>query len=60
MPGPLEGCARELHSRVAMTLDEKAAWEGPRLQYTSNSTYTASNAPADIPGIAPDGSEIKQ
>lgn len=46
--------------KIALTLDEKAAWEGARVRYAPNSSYTASNAPADIPGIAPDGSEIKE
>jgi hypothetical protein len=45
--------------KIALTLDEKAAWEGARVQYSSKSPYTASNAPVDIPGIAPDGSETK-
>src|SRR4029453_14636790 len=47
-------------SKIALTIDEKTAWEGERIRYAPNSTYTASNAPADIPGVAPDGGEIKQ
>jgi hypothetical protein len=47
-------------TKIALTIDEKTAWEGERIRYAPNSTYTASNAPADIPGVAPDGSEIKQ
>lgn len=42
--------------KIALTIDEKTAWEGARVRYAPNSSYTASNAPADIPGIAPDGS----
>jgi hypothetical protein len=44
--------------KIALTLDEKAAWEGARVRYAPNSPYIASNAPADIPGVAPDGTKI--
>ncbi len=47
-------------TKIALTIDEKTAWEGQRVRYGPTSTYTASNAPADIPGIAPDGTEIKE
>lgn len=46
-------------SRIALTIDGTTAWEGPPSRYGFNRPYTASNSPADIPGIAPDGSEIK-
>jgi hypothetical protein len=46
-------------SRISLTLDGMTAWDGPPVNYALNQPYTASNAPADIPGIAPDGSEIK-
>ncbi|MBC7816768.1 MAG: hypothetical protein IAG10_07765 [Planctomycetaceae bacterium] len=46
-------------SKVALTIDGATAWEGTPVRYGSNQPYNASNAPADIPGIAPDGSEIK-
>jgi hypothetical protein len=46
--------------KIGLTLDEKPAWEGPRIRYTSTATYTATNAPIDIPGIAPDGSEFNE
>jgi len=47
-------------TKIELTIDDKTAWEGARVRHGLNSTYTASNAPADIPGIAPDGSEIRQ
>jgi hypothetical protein len=46
--------------KIALTLDEKPAWEGPRIRYAASATYTATNAPIDIPGIAADGSELEQ
>jgi hypothetical protein len=46
--------------KIALTLDEKPAWEGPRIRYSASSTYTATNAPIDIPGIAADGSELEE
>lgn len=45
---------------IALTLDGAAAWEGARVRYAPNSSYTASNAPMKIPGIGPDGSEITE
>lgn len=46
-------------SKLVLTIDGETAWEGPPHKYGLNQPYTASNAIADIPGIAPDGSEIK-
>lgn len=46
-------------SLISLTIDGKEAWVGARVQYGGNQPYTASNAPADIPGIGFDGSEIK-
>lgn len=45
-------------SKIHLAIDGKTAWEGAPVQYGATSPYTASNAPANIPGIAPDGSEI--
>ena len=45
---------------ISLSIDGATAWEGAPVKYGSNSPYTASNAAADIPGIAPDGSEIKE
>ena len=47
-------------SKISLTIDGTTAWEGAPVRYGSNSSYTAGNAVADIPGIAPDGSEIKE
>ena len=47
-------------STISLTIDGATAWEGAPVRYGSNSPYTASNAVADIPGIAPDGGEIKE
>jgi len=44
---------------VVLTIDGEGAWEGPPLRYEMNQPYTYSSAPADIPGVAADGSEIK-
>ncbi len=45
---------------ISLSIDGKTAWEGAPVQYGSASSYSASNAPADIPGISPDGTEIKE
>ena len=45
---------------VVLTLDEAVVWEGAPLQMSRNSPFTGSITPIDIPGIAPDGSEIKE
>jgi hypothetical protein len=45
--------------QIALTIDGEAAWQGAPVRYSFNQPYNASNAPANIPGIAPDGSEIK-
>jgi hypothetical protein len=47
-------------TKIELTIDDKTAWQAPRLRHGVNSTYTATNAPADIPGVAADGSEIEQ
>lgn len=47
-------------SKLVLTVDGATAWEGPLHKYGLNQPYTASNARTDIPGIAPDGSEIKK
>lgn len=47
-------------SKISLTIDGATAWEGPPLRYGPTSSYTASNSAADVPGIAPDGSEIKE
>ena len=45
---------------VVLTLEGVTAWEGPPLQEGRNSSFTGSITPIDIPGIAADGSEIKE
>jgi hypothetical protein len=45
---------------VVLTIDGSTAWEGAPVRYGFNQPYNASNAAADIPGIAPDGSEIEE
>jgi hypothetical protein len=47
-------------SNIFLTLDGETAWEGTPVRYGMNQPYTASNAAAAIPGIGPDGSEIKE
>lgn len=47
-------------TKIELTIDDKTAWEAARLRHGSNSPYTATNAPADIPGVAPDGSEFQE
>lgn len=47
-------------STISLSIDGATAWEGAPVQYGWNSPYTASNAAADVPGIAPDGAEIKE
>jgi hypothetical protein len=47
-------------SKLELTIDGATAWEAPLHKYGLNQPYTASNVPTDIPGIAPDGSEIKK
>lgn len=44
-------------STISLSIDGVTAWKGAPVRYGVNSSYTASNAPADIPGILPDGSE---
>jgi hypothetical protein len=45
---------------ISLSIDGAKAWEGDPVRYGWNSSYTASNAKADIPGIAEDGTEIKE
>jgi hypothetical protein len=47
-------------SRISLSIDGVTAWEGAPVSYGANSPYTASNAAANIPGIAPDGSETDE
>jgi hypothetical protein len=47
-------------TKVSLAIDGNTAWEGPPVKYAFNSSYTASNAAADIPGVAPDGTEISK
>jgi hypothetical protein len=44
---------------VVLTLDDQVVWEGPPLKSSSDSPFTGSTTPIDIPGIAADGSDIK-
>ncbi len=44
---------------VTLSLDEAVAWEGAPLEMGRDSPFTGSITPVDIPGIAPDGSEIQ-
>jgi hypothetical protein len=46
--------------QIRLTIDGVTAWEGAPVNYGSNQPYNASNAAADIPGIAKDGSEIEE
>lgn len=45
--------------KISVTIDEVTAWEGTPVRYASNSSYTASNSPIDIPGITPDGKQVE-
>lgn len=47
-------------TRIDLTIEGKTVWEGAPVNYGSTSSYSASNSPADIPGIGPDGAEIMQ
>ena len=44
---------------VVLTLDNALAWEGAPCQMGRDSPFTGSITPIDIPGIAADGSEIR-
>jgi hypothetical protein len=44
---------------VVLTLDDAVAWQGPPCQPGRESPFTGSITPIEIPGIAADGSEIK-
>ena len=45
---------------VVLTLDNALAWEGAPCQMGRDSPFTGSITPIAIPGIAEDGSEIKE
>jgi len=45
---------------VTLTIDNAIAWQGLPLQKGNESPYTGSLAPIEIPGIGPDGSELKE
>ncbi len=45
---------------VVLTIDESIAWQGMPLQKGNDSPYTGSLAPIEIPGVGPDGSELKE
>ena len=45
---------------VVLTIDDTIAWQGPPPNYGLTSPSTGDNFPIDIPGIAKDGSEIKE
>lgn len=47
-------------SKISLSIDGVTAWEGAPVSYGANSSYTASNAAAAIPGVAPDGSETDE
>jgi len=47
-------------SKISLSVDGVTAWEGAPVSYGANSPYTASNAAAKIPGVAPDGSEASE
>jgi hypothetical protein len=47
-------------STISLSIDGVSAWKGAPVRYAANSPYTASNAPANIPGILPDGSEAEK
>ena len=54
--GRLSGAAE-----VSLDIDEERAWTGApgRFEFDSKAVYTADRIGIDIPGIAPDGSELK-
>ncbi len=45
---------------VSMTIDDVIAWQGLPLQKGNESPYTGSISPIEIPGVGPDGSELKE
>lgn len=45
---------------VVLTIDETIAWQGLPLQKGNESPYTGSISSIEIPGVAPDGSELKE
>ena len=55
--GRLSGAAQ-----VSLDIDGEKAWTGApcRFEFDSKAVYTAGRVGIDIPGIAPDGSEIKE
>lgn len=47
-------------SKMSAEIDGQVVWEVGPPKYVWQSSYAGSNAPADIPGIAPDGTPIKE
>ena len=47
--------------KISLSIDDKIAWTGPpcRFAFDADTAYTSSRSGIEIPGIAPDGSEIK-
>lgn len=45
---------------VTLTIGDAIAWQGMPLQKGTDSSYTGSLAPIEIPGIGPDGSELQE
>jgi hypothetical protein len=45
--------------KISVSIDEAIAWEGTPVKYHPRSSYTASNAPIDIPGVSPDGKQVE-
>jgi len=47
--------------KISLSIDGELAWTGPpcRFEFDADATYTSSRSGIEIPGIAPDGSEIK-
>lgn len=47
-------------TEISLTIDGDPAWSASPVKYGMDQAYTANNTVADIPGIAPDGSEIRE
>lgn len=45
--------------KISVSIDDATAWEGTPVKYLASSSYTASNAPIDIPGVSPDGKQVE-
>ena len=46
--------------QVQLTLDGTTTWKGPAFKYGFNQPYDSSNSPVSIPGVAADGSELRE